>query len=72
MKTMCQMYVNQLEKKRAKKRARDRALMDGNKIVQETLNHHEEKQNKAINRNIMIGEDFRSQALNHYYKILDL
>ena len=72
MKTLCQMYENQLEKKRAKKRARERALHDGNKIVQATLNNYEEKQNKAINRNIMIGEDFRSQALNQYHKILDL
>ena len=36
------------------------------------MDSHEDKQNKAINRNIMVGEDFRSQALNNYFKVLDL
>ena len=60
MKTLCQMYENNLEKKRAKKRAFNTAINDGNKMFHAELNKHEEKQNKAINRNIMIGEDFRS------------
>ena len=60
MKTLCQMYENNLEKKRAKKRAFNTAITDGHKQFHAQLDAHEEKQNKAINRNIMVGEDFRS------------
>jgi hypothetical protein len=40
--------------------------------VKITLDRHEETQNHAINLNMMMGEDFRSQALNNYHKIVEL
>ena len=71
MKSLVQMYENVLEKKRAKKRARNVAISDGHVQFNALLDDHEAKQNKAINRNIMVGEDFRSQALVNYEKIIE-
>ena len=47
-------------------------LLKGNLLVTDTLDKHESKQNYAINKNNMIGEDYRSRALVNYHKILEL
>ena len=64
------MYENTMNRKEAKKQAKKKAAKEGQKLVNHMLDFAEERQNHAINRNNMIGEDFRSQALNNYHKIL--
>ena len=66
------MLENVLERKRQKKRAREKMLREGRAMVNDELNKHEERQLEAINRNMMVGEDYRSQALNHYHRIKEL
>ena len=66
------MMENKFVRKKAKNKMKKEMLQKGNEVIKETLDKHESKQDHAINRNNMIGEDFRSQALNNYYKILDL
>lgn len=45
---------------------------EGDKLVSETLDKAEERQYAAISLNIMQGEEYRSQALVNYHKILEL
>jgi len=61
-----------ISREEAEKNAKNTAYMEGQKLVTTTLGRHEEAQNHAINRNMMIGEDFRSQALLNYHKIIFL
>ena len=36
------------------------------------MNKYDEQQMWAINQNIMMGEDYRSQAMNNYHKVVEL
>ena len=61
-----------MARKRAKRKAIEAEHKKGQAEVSNTLDHLQESTNEAINSNIMVGEDYRSQALNNYHKILDL
>lgn len=63
---------NKIARMKAKSKAKKEMIKQGNVLVTDALDKHEQKQNAAINRNNMIGEDFRSQALLNYHKILEL
>ena len=71
-KITVQMYENTLARKRAKQKAKDKAMKEHEKVILHDLNKAEFHQNLALDNNAMIGEDFRSQALNNYHKILEL
>ena len=43
-----------------------------NQGIHQQLNVYDEHMMWAINQNIMMGEDYRSQALNHYHTIVEL
>ena len=50
------------------KKTKDMQFKDMKKVI----DFHEEAQYRAIRQNIMLGEDYRSQALVNYHIILDL
>lgn len=61
-----------LARKLAKWKAYKAAHREGTQYVDGELEKAEERQNAAIDRNIMIGEDHRSLAYKHHLKILEL
>ena len=60
LKVTCQMYENTLTRKRAKKRAQEAAKKHNDKIVLNELNKNAANAQLTIDKNIMIGEDYRS------------
>ena len=72
LKALNQMFETFLAKKNAKNKARKVEHKKGGDLISLTLAENERQQDAAINRNIMVGEDFRSQALENYHKITEL
>lgn len=66
------MHENLLIEKKAKWKSFKAQHGEGQDHVRKELDKAEDRQKQAISANIMIGEDFRSQALNSYHKVLDL
>ena len=66
------MYEGEMERRKAKKKARQNEQDRMNQGIHQQLNKYDEHMMWAINQNIMMGEDYRSQALVSYHKIVEL
>ena len=72
LKATILMHENLLIEKKAKQKAFKAQRFEGQRLVHEELDKAEDRQKEAIDANIMQGEDYRSQALTSYHKVLEL
>lgn len=66
------MYEGEMERRKAKKKAKQNEQERMNQGIHLQINKYDEQMMWAINQNIMMGEDYRSQAMNSYHKIVEL
>ena len=66
------MHENQLTEKKAKWKAFKAQNAEAKRYINRELDKADERTKATIDANIMQGEDFRSQALNNYHKIIEL